>query len=67
MQFSLCETVWKFHSISITQNLREVDFGDYRSTKSTILTNLEALNIEFFLILHFLKAEGYQCNKIQNP
>ena len=33
-------TVWKFHYVSIIQNLREIDFGDSRSEKSTILIQL---------------------------
>ena len=37
-------TVWKFHDFSIIQILREINFGDSRSTKSAILANLEALN-----------------------
>ena len=34
-------TVWKFHDFSITQILREINFGDSRSAKSAILTYLE--------------------------
>ena len=32
-------TVWKFHDLSITQILREINFGDGRSAKSAILTH----------------------------
>ena len=52
-------TVWKFHDISITQILREINFGDSTRAKSAVLTHLEALNFEFYELLHFLKAEMY--------
>ena len=60
VQFSICDTVWKFHNFSITQNLREIAFGDSRSAKSTNSTHLEALNLDLYTFLHFLKAESYQ-------
>ena len=52
--------MWKFHSFSITQILREITFGDSRSAKSAILTHLEALNFDLYEFLHFLKTEMYQ-------
>ena len=57
-------TVWKFHDFSVTQILREINFGDSTSAKSAILTHLDVLNFAFYEILHFLKAEIYQINKI---
>ena len=39
--------MWKFHNFSITQNLREFNFGDFTSAKSAILANLGALNFVF--------------------
>ena len=57
----------KFNYFYITQNLREIDFGDSRSAKSATFTLLEALNFYFYEFLHFLKAENYQINKIQRP
>ena len=56
--------MWKFHDFSITQILREINFGDFTSAKSAILTHLEVLNLAFYEILYFLKAEIYQINKI---
>ena len=41
-------TVWKFHYFSITKILRKINFGDFRSAKSAILTHLEALNFEVY-------------------
>ena len=60
---ALC-TVLKFHNFSITQILREINFGDSRSAKSAILTHLETLNFDLYEFLHFLKAETYQINTI---
>ena len=49
-------TVWKFLDFSITQILREINFGDSASVKST-KTHLEVLKFASYKILHFLKAE----------
>ena len=59
--------MWKFHNFSITHILREINFEDSRSAKSAIFTDLEALNFDFYEILHFLRAEIYQSNKLQSP
>jgi len=48
--------VWKIHDYSITQNLREINVWDSRSTKSAVLSHLEALNIALFL--NFALLEG---------
>jgi len=40
--------VWKFHDFCIIQILHEINFGDSRSAKSTILSHLEALNFALF-------------------
>ena len=60
-------TVWKFHDFCITQILREINFRDFQSAKSAILTQLEALNCHLYAILHLLKAVMYQINRIQRP
>ena len=36
-------TVWKFQNFAITQILREINFGDYGSTKTAVLIHLKAL------------------------
>ena len=59
----LAITVWKFDKFSITQILREINFGNYKSAKLAILTHLKALNCDF---LH-LKAEIRQIDKMQSP
>ena len=48
------QTVWKFEDLSITQILREINFGDSRSAKSAILAHLEVLNFDIYPFLHFL-------------
>ena len=40
-----------------TYILREINFGDSRGAKSAIFTHLEALNLDFYEFLHFLKGE----------
>ena len=49
---NLCSnfTVWKFHDFSITQILREINFGDSANAKSAILRHLEVLNFAFYKI-----------------
>ena len=56
--------MWKFHDFSITQILREINFGDFRHAKSAISTRLEALNFDFHEFLHFLNSDFYQMDKI---
>ena len=59
-------TAWKFHNFHITEILREINFEDSRSAKSSILTHLEALNCYFYEFLQFLKAQIYQIVRIQS-
>ena len=59
--------MWKFHNISITQILRDINLGDSRGAKFAILTHLEALNLDFYEFLHFMNDEIYQIYKIQRP
>ena len=60
-------TVWKFQDLCIIQILCEINFEDSRSAKLAISTHLEALNFDFHEVLHFLKVEIYQVNKIHSP
>ena len=53
-------TVWKLQDFSVTQILREINIGQYRSAKSAILTDFETLNHDLYEFLPFLKAEIYQ-------
>ena len=58
--------MWKFHNLSITHISREINFWDYKSAKTAILTHFQALNYDFYVFLHFLKAEIHQIKRIQN-
>ena len=40
--------MWTFHDFSITHILREINFWDFSSANSGILTHLEALNFNFY-------------------
>ena len=57
-------TVWKFYDFSIIHILREINFGESRSEKSTIVSHLVALNFDF---LHFLEAKIDQIHTFQSP
>ena len=59
--------MWKSLDVSVTQILREINFGDSRSAKSAIFTNSEALNFDFYEFLHFQKADFHQIDQIQSP
>ena len=50
-------TVWNFHDFTISQILREINSGDYRSAKSAFLIHMKAFNFDFNEFLHFLKAD----------
>ena len=59
--------MWKLWNFSITQILREIKVGNFRVSKSVILTHLEALHFDFCEFAHFLKNVFDQINKIQRP
>ena len=56
----------KFQDFSITWILRAINYEDSKSAKSAILTQLEALNLDFYEFLHFLKAEIDKTKKIHS-
>ena len=56
---------WKFQDFSVFQILHEINFEDSKSAKSAILTQLEALNFDFYDFLHVLNTEIDQRIKIQ--
>ena len=55
--------MWKFHNFSINQILREINFGDCRSTKYAISTHLEVLNLAF--LWNFALLEGWILTYLQ--
>ena len=52
---------------AIIQIVREINFGDCRSAKLAVLTAFRGAEFGFLWILHFLKVEIYQIDKIQSP
>ena len=56
----ILNTVWKFDNFSIIHILREINFGNFRSTKSAMSTHLEVLNFDFYEFLHFVKDKIVQ-------
>ena len=59
-------TVWKIHSFSITQILREINFEDSRRTKSAIVTHFRGYEFWFLYIFALWKAKIYQIYKIRS-
>ena len=59
--------VWKLQDFSVTHILRGIKVDEFRSSKSVILTHLEALHFDFCEFAHFLKNVFDQINKIQRP
>ena len=57
--------MWKFHHFSITQILREINFGYLEVQDLPFFTYLEALNFEFCEFLHFCDVIKFQIfNKV---
>ena len=59
--------MWKFHYFSITQILCEINFWNSIGAKSAILTQLVALNLDFYEFLHSMNAEIYHVKKFRAP
>ena len=59
--------MWILQNYSITHILREIKVGVYKVSKTAIFINNEALNLDFYEILHILKAEISQINQILTP
>ena len=53
--------MWKFEDFSPTQILREINFGDFKLPKNTILTVLQAQNVYFGEFVQFIIAEICLC------
>jgi len=52
-------TVWNFHSFSITQILREINFGDSRSAKSAVFVILESVNFLYLVNFCLQKVQKF--------
>ena len=57
--------MWKFHKLSITYILREINVWDSRNANSAVLTHLKALNFDSYEFLHFLNAINYKAAKFR--
>ena len=56
-------TVWKFQNFSVTQILREINFGESKSHEFAVFAILEALNLVDLINLNFQKVQ--KCMKIK--
>ena len=56
-QVCTVSTVWKLQDFSVTQILREINFGHVEHTKTAILNIWAALNLKFLDIFDFVKCE----------
>ena len=59
LHYTLLNTVWKLQNFTATifpQKFREIKVGDLGDPNTTILTQIEALNLDFYKFLQFLKA-----------
>ena len=58
-------TVWKFQDFSVIQILREIKFGESRSSKTAILANFGALNFVGLVKFSLQKVQKFMKYKIQ--
>ena len=59
-------TVWKFQDFSVIQILREIDFGECKSSKSNVFRNLLALNFGNLVSFSLLKVQRFIKIKIHS-
>ena len=60
-------TVWRFQDFSITQILREINFGGCRSSKTAVLAILGALKMINLVNFSFQKMQKFIKIKISEP
>ena len=58
-------TVWKFHDFSVTQILREIHFGESRSSKITVLAFSRALKMINLVLFSLQKMQKFTKIPIQ--
>ena len=63
---SMRVTVWKFCDFPITQILREINFGESRSSKTAIYACFEASDFGNLVNFHLKKLQNFIKIKIQN-
>ena len=62
-----CFTVWKIQHFSITQILREINFGECKSSKNAIFAILGAVNFVNLVGFSLQKVQNFINIKIQSP
>ena len=50
--------MWKFHDFPITQILREISFGESKSSKTAVFAILGALNVDNLVNCSLLKVQN---------
>ena len=66
IQGMLDSTVWKLQNFFVIQILREIKFGESRSSKTAILANFGALNFVGLVKFSLQKVQKFIQIKIQN-
>ena len=59
-------TLWKFHDFSIAQILREINFGESRSSKTAVFAILGAVNFVDLVKFSLQKVQKFIRIKIQS-
>ena len=62
---NLC-TVWKFHDFSVTQILREINFGESKSSKTAVFVIFWALKMIYLADFSLQKVQKFIMIKIQS-
>ena len=65
-KFQSLSTVWKFQDFSVTQILREINYGESRNSKTVIFVISGALNIINLVICRLQKVQKFIKVKIQS-
>ena len=58
-------TMWKIQDFSVTQILREINFGHFEAQRTDILTILAALNLVFWEFLTFFSVKFFLKSKFK--
>ena len=62
-KFQSLSTVWKFQDFSVTQILREINYGESRSSKTAVFAILGVLN--FVNLVNFKPTKSARIMKIK--
>ena len=59
--------MWKFHIFHLTQILREIKIGNFRSSKNALLTLSQALNLNIGKFLKYFRVEFFPKQNSEPP